>query len=983
MDIPARKLPAIVLSHLAVVIAYVVTAKLVLLVFAANGVVSIVWPPSGIALVALMLGGRTYIPSVWFAAFLACLWAGNAVPVSLGIALGNTLEAVVAAEILRLRCADCYLDRPRDYFCIAGAGSIASVLAAGVGVASLWQAGHMPAGQIAGNFLHWWQGDVLGIVLVTPLLLVWRTLPRGWFRRERLAETLIFFPLTFLFGQAVFMHWFDGLVGKYAQPYWMFLFVAWASVRFGRHGVLLVIFITAWQHLAGILHDVGRVDVGVTETLLQNFWFYMLVLTLVGLALSLIIHQRRRDQDHLVSMQEQSRQALHTLHESEERHRILFEYSKDALVTTEPPLTRFTSGNREAIAMFGVKDESELTRYGPLDFAPEYQPDGRKSIDRAAQVVDQALSNGYSYFEWVHRRINGEEFPCSILLTAVTISGKVVLQAAIRDITAKKEAEQKLLELNERLEQKVEERTRQLDVARHQAEAMAHEKGEFLASMSHEIRVPISSVLGMSYLALKTRLNDKQRDYVEKIQVSAQHLLGLIDSILDFSKLEAGQVALERIDFTLSQVIDTMNSVVLEKAAEKQLGVVVNIDENVPVDLTGDPLRLAQILINYVNNAIKFSERGDIVVHVSLLDASGAGVMLRFEVIDQGIGVPLDEQAHLFESFRQGDPSIARKYGGSGLGLAICKQLADMMGGQVGMASAPGKGSTFWFTAMLGLASSPHEATRSDNEKVYRAKLAGARILVAEDNPINRQVAAELLELLGAKVSLADTGRQALEQVRAQPFDCVLMDVQMPDMDGIQATQAIRADRAISNTVIIAMTANAWSEDQQRCLAAGMDDFVSKPVKPAHLYAIVAKWLGGKSDNDNALPLPTPSPSRDRAGSMIACDDPAIIDLGILAECLGNDSRQLREFVEEKFLPSTRLGLAEMQQALDSGNRTILATLGHKYKSSAKTVGAMGFADLCLAMEKLPEQDWQASARELLQQMQELLARVDSAIKAR
>ena len=993
MDILKTSILNTVAKHFALLISYVLVARVMLGIFAANGVVSIVWPSSGIAFAALLLGGRQYIPGILLAVLLVSLWAGNSLLVSLGISIGNTLEAVVAFELFRRCSPDNNLLKPRDYFCIAIAGSIASVLAAVGGTLNIWFAGYIQADQVAENIWQWWQGDVLGIILIAPLILVWRTLPQGWFKREHITETLLFFLLMVLCGQAVFHHWFADQMGEYVQPYWMFLFVVWAAVSFGRHGVLLVMFITAVQFLSGILYEVGLVDSWVTENQMQNFWFFMIVLSIVGITLALVIFQRRHDQDELISLKEKAEQAVETLHESEERHRILFEYSKDALMTSEPPLNAFTSGNREALLMFGVKDEKEFTRYGPLDFSPEYQPDGKKSIDKAMAVMSETIKTGSSYFEWVHCRMNGEEFPCSILLTAITIHGRVVIQAAVRDITLQKQAEKSLKDMNEQLERRVEERTRELEEAKSMAEAMAHEKGEFLANMSHEIRVPISSVLGMSYLALRTTLSAKQRDYVEKIQVSAQHLLSLIDSILDFSKLEAGQVILENIDFTLSQVVDTMNTLVIEKAANKGMDVIVNIDNDVPVDLQGDPLRLAQILINYVNNAVKFSEHGDIVVHISQSKISNEEVMLRFEVADQGVGIPLQEQSKLFESFRQGDPSITRKYGGSGLGLAICKQLAGMMGGSVGLNSTPGEGSTFWFTAKLGFANSLHQdmiaGKISEQSAFSRQSLNGARILVAEDNPINQQVAYEILQLAGAHVEVANNGREAIEWLHQQPFDCVLMDIQMPDMDGLQSTQAIRADSAISDVIVIAMTANAWNEDQQRCLDAGMDDFVSKPVKPSHLYAVISKWLEKKGIHGSEVIEPnrqinmkkTPSSIKKRiAETGDELIDPEIINLDILAECLGNDREQLLEFVQERFLPSTYTGLNEMHEALKAQDREALCTLGHKYKSSAKTVGAMGFANLCFAMEKLPEEQWQEKAENLLQEMRQLLDTISSVV---
>ncbi|RUT79169.1 PAS domain S-box protein [Ancylomarina longa] len=510
---------------------------------------------------------------------------------------------------------------------------------------------------------------------------------------------------------------------------------------------------------------------------------------------------------------------------TEEKYKLIFEKSSVVYLIIEG--AKFLECNQACLDLFGVSKRENFVGKYVKNFSPEYQHDGNCSEDKAKEMIQIAKETGSNTFDWVHIKENGEEFPVEVSLNSIPMVEGNLLFVVLHDLSERKRVEHELIRARER------------------AEEATRAKAQFLSTMSHEIRTPMNAVIGVTHLLADDNPREDQLNNINILKLSADNLMSLINDILDFSKIEAGRISLEEIDFNFRNLVNNIAAGFESKSKEKGLDFIVNIDPKIPPYLMGDPTRISQVLNNLCSNALKFTERGFVKIKVSMQPSKGDLVQLQFDISDTGIGIPLEKQEAVFDSFSQADSNTTRLYGGTGLGLTITQKLVKIMHGNISVYSEEDKGTTFCVSLSfpVSLKSKPKVNFTSDHFTEIN-KIKGLHVLVAEDNPMNVLILKQFLKKWDITCEVAENGKLAYDKVQSGDFDMVLMDLQMPVMDGYNAARNIRSlgEDKFKVMPIIAVTASAFSEIRKKVVDAGMTDFVTKPINPEDLYVKLQKY---------------------------------------------------------------------------------------------------------------------------------------------
>ena len=644
---------------------------------------------------------------------------------------------------------------------------------------------------------------------------------------------------------------------------------------------------------------------------------------------------------------------MQRLQESETRQRTIMETMFGALITTDEE-GNIENFNPAAEQMFGYQAQQVIGK-NALMLIPERKQN--KYFVAFTDLMNSGFENTLQLdIKIVMRRMDNSEFPASLAISHMIIDGRQMYNGIIMDITDRCEAEARILEAKEK------------------AESSDRAKSEFLATMSHEIRTPMNGILGMSELLLESRMNSRQYQLASRIQQSGRLLLRLINDVLDLSRIEANRLQLDPEPFDINELIMETGLLFHEQATRKGLALHCKIAPGIHNTWIGDITRLRQIINNLMANAIKFTHTGSVTLSVEAADATQQDACLRFSVRDTGIGISEDAQEHIFDSFSQADGSTTRRYGGSGLGLTICRKLVQQMEGTIGVNSDNEAGSEFWFSIRLPRTDATAIETSPPPFDWHRAAPLDARVLLVEDNTINREVATYMLESMSCKVCVASDGASALALLDNNDFDLVLMDCQMPVMDGYRATSEIRsreAEHPGRHIPIVALTANAMSDARDKCLAAGMDDYLCKPLTMEALYTMLADQLPRHRPNHdrNSMQATPPAARLEPEGLTF---NPACLEEFHNME---NGERLMKRIID-LFLQTAPQRMQELRSAAQHGDARELSRTAHKFKSSSAQLGAAALAGLCERLDRLGRGGSTHGAMEIVDLMEAEYGRV-------
>lgn len=756
------------------------------------------WLGSGLALAVVLLGGWRYLWTIFFGSYVLGFVLPIPSPTTIILipsltTIAHTLEAFLGAWFLN-RHQKFTLQTLNDYLqLIFLGGAVACFFGSNISVSSLFFANAIQATNYAETVLLWWMGDTLGVILLAPLILAWSSLSKSKLKIDKQwIEPILLLFFNFIIGQFVFLGWLNDSLNFVPKSFLMFLPITLIGIRTNMKITTLALNITAIQILIGSYHKVNEMS----QMDLPTYWFFIVSLSIVGMSLTTYVSQ---------------------LSQKESYQRALID-NFPFMVWLKDTESRFLAVNRAFYTSVGENNSDDMIGKTDFDFFPKemaenYQKDDAFILQSKKQkMLDEKITNQSGEYSWF------ETFKTPVFDEYGNALGTV---GFARDISFRKQAE----EAEKKLEQS---------------------KANFFANMSHEIRTPMNGIIGLSQLALLKPSTPEIKNYLEKIYRSSSNLLDILNDILDFSKLEANGFPIEKISFNLDVLLEDICHLFEFEIKEKNLHFEIKISDDVPKNLIGDSGKLRQVLINLISNAKKFTEQGQVIISIDVKNGTYNSAQLYFSISDTGIGLTQEQIEILFNPFSQADTSINRKYGGTGLGLSISKQLVELMQGKLIVTSVYGEGSTFSFDLPFAIDSQPIPKSVSKSIGTYTQQ----RILLAEDNEINQLVGEDFLTSMGLLVEVARDGKEALKLALTERFDLILMDIQMPIMDGLTATKLIRKKNTLQSIPIIAMTAHTTDCDVQKSLAAGMNDHLTKPIELEKLTTVLNHWL--VSDNTKA-----------------------------------------------------------------------------------------------------------------------------------